>query len=110
MNKLIELLATQEGDVLRLLHRYGILVNYDADGNPSFEFYEHWKRIDGSKLNFHGEAWTDGEYLMFVKPRFPVKTFLYYMGAESEAEIDFCVDEIRIYSGIYEGRFDRWAE
>lgn len=109
MNKLIELLSKQEGDVLRLLHRYGILVSYDADGNPSFEFYEYWKRIDGSKLNFRGEAWTDGEYLMFVKPMFSVEQFLYYMGAEREAEIEFCVDKIRIYSGIDEERFERWA-
>jgi hypothetical protein len=65
------------------------------------------KIIEGKNYNHHGQAYTDGNYLAFVGMSSKAcDKFLYYMGAENEAEIVALWKEVAIYEGISESRLE----
>jgi hypothetical protein len=70
---------------------------------------EDLAQIDGTTINLHGEAWTDGKVLVFVNcpPGFEAK-FIYYLGAERESEITARWRGLTIYTKIDTSRLTRY--
>lgn len=71
---------------------------------------DEFTRIDPNKIHQMAglpEAWTDGCYVLFhKKSEARRKKWLYYIGAENDATLEWFDGEFALYSNIGEGRIE----
>ena len=77
-------------------------------------YFDELHEVSGKRLHdfmIGDTAYTDGDRLIFfdVLPKSREK-FLYYMGAENEAELTIHWKDVAVYEGIGPGRLGRYVE
>lgn len=76
--------------------------------------FDEFTRIDPTKIHQYmglPEAWTDGCYILFhKKSEKRRKQWLYYVGAENDATLEWHDGEFTMYSNVNEGRIERYMD
>jgi len=70
--------------------------------------------VSGKKLHsfmIYDSAYTDGERLVFFDVSHQNRNkFIYYMGAENDAELTTLYKDVAVYDGISESRLSRYLD
>jgi hypothetical protein len=77
-------------------------------------YFNELHEVSGKKLHdfmISDTAYTDGDRLIFFDVSHKRReNFIYYMGAETEAELSILWKDIAVYEGIGAGRLNRHVE